>query len=55
MSNRKSLIARLMAGMETPDDLTQEEQDHHFDDLLNFLQEEYSKCENPDDVEEHNL
>jgi hypothetical protein len=45
MRDRKALISRLMAGLETPDDLTPEEQDHQFEDLLNFLQEEHSKCE----------
>ena len=46
MSNRKrrALIARLMAGLETPDDLTGDEQDQHFEDLLNFLQEEHGNC-----------
>ena len=41
---RDSRIARLMAGLETPDDLTQDEQDHLHEDLLQFLQEEHSKC-----------
>ena len=46
MSNREraALIARLMAGLETPDDLTEDEQDHLHEDLLQFLQEEHSKC-----------
>ena len=42
---RASRIARLMAGLETPDDLTMDEQDHLHEDLLQFLQEEHSKCE----------
>jgi len=46
---RATRIARLMAGLETPDDLTEDEQDHLHDDLLQFLQEEYSKCEAEDD------
>ncbi len=37
---RYSLIARLMAGLETPDDLTEDEQLWHQEDLLEFLQAE---------------
>jgi hypothetical protein len=43
--SRASRIARLMAGLETPDDLTTDEQDHLHEDLLQFLQEEHSKCQ----------
>jgi len=42
---RATRIARLMAGLETPDDLTEDEQDHLHEDILQFLQEEHSKCE----------
>ncbi len=37
---RYSLIARLMAGIETPDDLDEAEQAEHEEDLLEFLQAE---------------
>ena len=55
-SNRE-LIARLMAGIETPDDLTTEEQEEHRQDLLLFLQGEYDrasfKCPDPNGPDCH--
>ena len=44
MMKRGARICRLMAGLETPDDLTEDEQDHLHEDILQFLQEEHSKC-----------
>jgi len=49
MDTRKQLIARLMAGLETPDDLTAEERIEHRDDLLTFLQSEYEAYEEDED------
>ena len=43
MRDRAGRIACLMAGLETPDDLTEQEQTEHRDDLLAFLQAEYDK------------
>lgn len=37
-----------MAGLETPDDLTEDEQSQHREDLLTFLQEEYGPEPNPE-------
>jgi len=40
---RHEVIACLMAGIETPGDLTEDEQAWHREDLLAFLQAEYDK------------
>ena len=45
MTTRYSRIAALLAGLETPDDLTPEEQQHGRIDLIDFLVEELHRAE----------
>ena len=48
---RHEKIAIMLAGLETPGDLTPEEQEHNREDIMDFLQAEYEKCK-PDEEDD---